>query len=360
MKLGVFGLPQSGKTAVFRVLAGRGDAAARDTHGEAQAAVVKLPDERLDFIAQVFHSKKATPAEITFIDTVALHRGRADAKRAESLTALLGDADAFALVVRCFDLAGDDPGNAAREDGESLLLELALTDLAILQRRVDRLERDLRQGKKEVAAEHELLTRCTAHLEAEGLLARLQLTAEEEKALRGFALLTMKPMLVVANVGEEDAGADVLSPGGKLAPLAAKCAELGLPAMAFCAELEAEIQELDPEEQAAFRADYGIQEPARDAFVRACFDLLDLVTFFTANENEARAWNIAAGSTALDAAGKVHTDMARGFIRAEVIAFEDLQAAGSVAECRHRGTARLEGREHPIRDGDILQIRFSV
>jgi GTP-binding protein YchF len=358
MKLGIFGLPQSGKTSVFRVLAGRTEL--HDTHGEAQMASIKLPDERLDSIAKVFQPKKTTQAEIVFVDTVALHRGHADAKRAESLTALLGDADAFALVVRCYDLAGDDPSEAAREELESLLLELALTDLAILERRVDRLERDLRQGKKEAASEHELLTRCAQHLESGGLLSRLDFTEDAEKALRGFALLTLKPMLVVANIGESDAGGDMLGAGARLAALAARCADLGLLAMAFCAELEAEIAELDPEEQTVFLADYGIRAPAREGFVRASFDLLGLITFFTANENEARAWNIPAGSTALEAAGKVHSDMARGFIRAEVVAFEDLKAAGSVAECRRRGTARLEGKEYPVKDGDVLQIRFSV
>ncbi|MBM3498458.1 MAG: redox-regulated ATPase YchF [Armatimonadetes bacterium] len=358
MKVGIFGLPQSGKTAVFRVLAGRREL--HDTHGEAQIAAVKLPDERLDFVARVFASRKATPAEIVFVDTAALHQGHADAKRGESLTALLGDADAFALVVRCFDLSSEAPGETATREFESLLLELALTDLAILDRRLERLEKDLRHGKKEVAAELELLRRCATHLEVGGLLARLALTAEEDKALRGFALLTQKPMLVVANVGEDDAGGGVLGPGETLEPLAARCGALGLPTVAFCAELEAEILELDADEQAAFLTDYGITEFARDAFVAAAFGLLGLVTFFTANDSEARAWNIPQGSTALEAAGKVHTDMARGFIRAEVIAHDDLRDAGSVAECRHRGTARLEGKEYAVRDGDILQVRFSV
>ena len=358
MKVGIFGLPQSGKTAVFRVLAGRREL--HDTHGEAQVAVVKLPEERLDLITRVFGSKKSTQAEIIFVDTVALHRGHADAKRAESLTALLGDADAFALVVRCFDLAGDAPGQTAVDELESLLLELTLTDLSILERRLDRLDRDLRQGNKEGAAEQALLKRCAAHLEAGGLLSRLDLTDDEDKSLRGFALLTMKPMLVVANVGEDEAGGSALLAGGKLAALGDRCPELALPAMAFCAELEAEILELEAAEQAAFLADYGITEFARDAFVRAAFGLLGLTTFFTANENEARAWNIPEGSTALEAASKVHTDMARGFIRAEVIAFDALSEAGSVAECRHRGTARLEGKEYPVKDGDVLQIRFSA
>ena len=356
MKVGIFGLPLSGKTTVFRVLAGRTDLAARDTHGEAQTAAVKLPDERLDFIAQVYQPKKTTPAEITFVDTVALQKGRADAKRAESLTALLEDADAFALVIRCFDLTADDGGAAAGGDLESLVLELALTDLAILERRLDRLEKDLRSGKKDTEAEHELLTRCREQLEAGGLLSALELSDDEEKALRGFAFLTMKPML---GVGEDQIAGGLLKKGGQLQVLGQACRAMQMPAMAFCAELESEIQELPPDEQQGFLSDYGIESPARETFLRACFDLLGLVTFFTANENEVRAWTIAQGATALEAAGKVHTDMAKGFIKAETVSFEDLRACGTPAECRRQGKARLEGKDYQVQDGDVLLIRFS-
>ena len=181
MKIGLFGLPQSGKTTVFHVLAGPGHVPGRDLHGEAQTAVLKLPDERLDFLAEVYHPKKTTPAEISLVDTVALRQGHADAKQAESLTELLGDADAFALVVRCFDLTSEtDFSAAARQDLEALLLELALTDLAILERRLRRLEKDLRSGRKEVVAERELLSRCREHLETGGLLRALDFSDEEE------------------------------------------------------------------------------------------------------------------------------------------------------------------------------------
>ncbi|MGQ9730987.1 MAG: DUF933 domain-containing protein [Candidatus Zipacnadales bacterium] len=360
MKVGLFGLPQSGKTTVFQVLAGRSDWAARDRHGEVQMAVVKLPDERLQFIANVYHSRKVTPAEMTFVDTLGLHKGHADMKRAENLTALLGDADAFALVVRCFDVGGNDVGDAAQKDLDSLLLELVLTDLAILERRLNRLEKDLRSGKKEATEEYALLSRCREHLEEGRLLRQLDLSENEKRALRGFALLTMKPMLVVANTGESEIATEPLSAGGKLFALQNKSAGMGLATLAFCAALEAELQELDPNEHSEFMRHYGIEELAHDAFVRACFELLNLITFFTANENETRAWNIAEGTTAIEAAGKVHTDMARGFIRAEVIAFDDLKVAGTLAECRHRGSARLEGKEYIVRDGDILRIRFAL
>jgi len=361
MRIGIFGLPQSGKTTVFRTLVGPGHSPARDAHGEAQTAVLKLPDDRLRLLTDVYQPKKTTPAEITLVDTVALRKGHADAKQAESLTALLGDADAFALVLRCFDLADEtDPSGAPREDLDTLLFELALTDLAIVERRLERLEKDLRSGKREVAAEHDLLTRCRARLEASGPLRALSFSDEEQRALRGFAFLTMKPMLVVANTGEDLVGQHPLEERGKLAALGEACDKLGLSGVAFCAQLEAEIEELSPEEQQAFLGDYGIEEPGRDRFLRACFDLLGLVTFFTANENEVRAWTIPTGSTALAAAGKVHSDMAQGFIRAEVISHDRLREAGTPAECRRRGTARLEGREYAVRDGDILLIRFSV
>ncbi len=359
MKVGIFGLPLSGKTTVFRVLAGRADLAARDTHGEAQSAAVKLSDDRLEFIAEVYQPQKTTPAEITLVDTVALQKGRADARRAESLTELLGDADAFALVIRCFDLATDDSGAAAKDDLESLVLELALTDLAILERRLDRLDKDLRSGKKEIEAEHRLLSRCKEQLEGSGLLRALDLSDEEEKALRGFSLLTMKPMLAVANIGEDQVAEAPLAEGGRLAALRQACEAMELPALAFCAELEGEIQELAPDEQQAFLSDYGVDSPAREAFLRACFGLLDLVTFFTANENEVRAWTIPQGSTAVEAAGKVHTDMAKGFIKAETISFDDLRECGTPADCRKQGKARLEGKDYEVREGDILLIRFT-
>jgi GTP-binding protein YchF len=359
MKVGIFGLPVSGKTSVFRVLAGRADLATHDTHGDAQAAAVKLPDDRLEFVAEVYQPKKTTPAEITFVDTVALQKGRADARQAESLTELLGDADAFALVIRCFDLVADDAGAAAKDDLESLVLELALTDLAILERRLHRLEKDLESGRKEAEAEHQLLTRCREQLERGGLLSAVELSEGEEKAVRGFALLSMKPMLVVANIGEDQVAEAPLAEGGRLAALGQACEVMGLRPMAFCAELEAEIQELPPDEQEAFLSDYGIESPAREAFLRACFGLLGLVTFFTANENEVRAWTLPRGSTAVEAAGKVHTDMAQGFIKAEVISVDDLRECGTPAECRKQGKARLEGKEYEVQEGDILLIRFS-
>ncbi len=361
MKIGIFGLPQSGKTTVFRVLVGRADLMARDPHGEMQTAVVKLPDERLDFLVEVYQPQKVSPAEVTFVDTVALRRGRADARQAENLTALLGDAEAFALVIRCFDLSGEgDASTVAQQDLESLLLELALTDLPVFEKRLERLEKELRSGRRDVAAERGLLVRCREHLEHGGLLKDLTLSAGEDKALRGYRLLTMKPMLVVANLGESMTGGDPLAEGGALAGFQAHCDSRGLTVIAFCAALEAEIEELAPDEQAAFLADYGIERPARDSFLRASFDLLGLVTFFTGGPTEVHAWPIPAGTTAIDAAGKIHTDLARGFIRADTIAYADMVAAGSEAECRKRGTSRLEGKDYRVRDGDILLIRFSV
>jgi len=356
MKLGIFGLPLCGKTTVFRILAGRNDLA--DARGEAQQAVVKLPDERLQPLVDIYQPAKVSPAEITFVDTVSIQKGGGG--RSESYSEMLKDADAWALVVRCFDVMGDDPAQAAIDDLESLTLEMALTDLAIIERRLERLAKDLRLGTKEAVAEHEVLSRCAKHLEAGGLLRQLNLQGEDEKVVRGYSLLTMKPMLVVANVGDDLAGQNPLDDGQALAEFRVTCETMGFESVAFCAELEAEIQELDPEEQAEFLADYGIEKPARESFIRKCFDLLGLVTFFTGGPTEVHAWTIPAGSTAVEAAGRIHTDLARGFIRAEVIALDDLVDAGSEAECRARGTSRLEGKTYEVKEADVVLVRFSV
>jgi len=356
MKLGIFGLPLCGKTTVFRILAGRRDLA--DARDEAQQAVVKLPDERLQTLVGIYHPAKVSPAEIVFVDTVSVQKGSKG--RSASYSEMLKDADGWALVVRCFDTMGDDPAKAAIDDLESLTLEMALTDLAIIERRLERLEKDLRRGKREAAAESEVLSRCAKHLEAGGLLRQLDLEGDDEKAIRGYPLLTMKPMLVVVNVSAELAGQDALEDGLPLAEFRATCEKMGFESVAFCAELEAEIQELDPAEQAEFLADYGIEEPARESFIRKCFGLLGLVTFFTGGPTEVHAWMVPAGSTVVEAAGKIHTDLARGFIRAEVIALDDLVDAGSEAQCRARGTSRLEGKTYEVREADVVLVRYSV
>jgi ribosome-binding ATPase len=295
-----------------------------------------------------------TQPEVTFVDLMALQRGDERARRDDSLTKVAGDADAFALVVQCFgelDHRAEalDPGS----DLEALLLEMTITDLGVVEGRLKRIEAETKAEKDIINLERDLLVRVAGHLEGGNLVRDMSLSEDEERMLRGFNLLTSKPLLVVFNVSEEDLRAQTCTGACTLAE------EAGLEWIPISAGLEQELAELDAETQSEFLAEYDLDGLVRDRFIRACYDLLDVITFFTANENEARAWTISAGATAREAAGKVHSDMYEGFIRAEVIPFDRLDGLGSIAACKESGCVRIEGREYEVQDGDILDIRFS-
>ncbi len=270
------------------------------------------------------------------------------------LVKVAGDADAFAIVVQCFgelDHRGQ-PLNP-KSDLETVLLEMVLTDLTIVERRLRRLEGKYGNLSQHEKWEQKMLSRCQRYLADGQRLLEAEFTNEEEKLLRGFSLLTMKPLLAVFNVAETDLNGEDAAEACQLAE------DQGLGTITLCAELEEEIAQLSADEQADFVADFGLSQPGRDRFIRAAYNLLDVVTFFTVNENEAHAWTVTQGTTALEAAGKIHSDMARGFVRAEVIPFEALEEYGSMAACREAGAVRLEGRDYPVQDGDILYIRFT-
>ncbi len=350
MKIGLVGLPGSGKSTVFRTLTGK-----HDHLGHAgDVAVVHVPDPRTERLAAIYGSQRIVQPEITFLDLMAVRRGDGAAGEALDLVRLAGDADAFVLVLQCFgDL--DYAGNPLRPgaDFEAVLLEMALTDLTIVENRLKRIA--ARGGKRE-AHEHweeELLRRCQAHLAAGGSLRDLPLSEDEAKHLRGFSLVTLKPWLMACNVAEDDLTGQRCSEVHRL------CEQRGLPYLDLCATLEEEIGQLPPEEQASFAADFGLTEPARERLLHLVYRLMRLVTFFTVNEKEAHAWTITAGATALAAAGKVHSDMQHGFIRAEVIPFACLDEMGSEKVCKERGLMRVEGRDYVVQDGDVLYIRFS-
>lgn len=348
MRIGLIGLPGCGKSTSFRVLSGH---AGTDSHHGATVAVVPLPDLRLDRVCEILKPKKKTYADIAFVDFESLHRGDA-AHGALALQKAGGDCDAFALVVQGFgDL--DHQGQPLRPaaDLQTLLLEMALSDLRIVGKHLERISTGPKPDRS--ARDIVFFTACNDHLTEGGLLQRLQMTAEEERHLRGFSLLTMKPLMVVLNLGEDDRRSERTAAAQKVAR------DLDLPCLETCAELEHEIAELPAEDQLAFMADYGLEGSARERFLRQAFSLLDLITFFTVNESEARAWTIRRGATAPEAAGKVHSDMQAGFIRAEVTPFQRLDATGSMAQCRERGYQRVEGKEYVVADGDLLQIRFS-
>jgi hypothetical protein len=337
-RVGLLGLPQSGKTTVFEIILRGASAAATTGSGREHLGVVRVPDPRLDRLAALLRPRKAVHPQIQFVDAPAAVAGKS--ARGPDLFAAVRGCDALALVLRDFD--GGDPLAERR----TLEAELILNDLALVEGRLERIEKELKVGKRTGEREAALLRRCRQGLESERPLREERLEPEEEKLLRGFQLLTRKPLLVIHNQGERG--------GTRPLPLGP-----GTEAVALRARLERDVLALPPEERARFREELGVPEDALSIVIRACYRLLGLVTFFTVGEDEVRAWPVRRGARAVEAAGEIHTDMARGFIRAEVIPWDRLLEAGSEKGARERGWQRLEGRDYEVQDGDCITIRFS-
>jgi len=346
MKAGLVGYSQSGKTTLFNALTGlhKGGGGGR---AQVNLGAIKVPDPRIDALSAIFKPKKTTYAEMHFVD-VPGPAGKGTGLDAEALKALAG-VDAFCLVVRGFPAVDGTPVDPERElrDFDA---ELVLHDLALVEKRLDRLRKEGHKGTGEF---HEL-ERLHAHLDEGKPLRGMRWSDAEEKELVHFAFLSRRPLLVVVNVGEEAAAA--------LAPAAVERAarERDCEVLSLCAAVEAEIAELAPAEQPEFLASIGLAEPAQARFIRAAYHLLDLISFFTVGEDEVRAWPIRRGDRAPRAAGRIHSDLERGFIRAEVVHYDDFIALGSESKARHEGKLRLEGKEYVVEDGDILNIRFAV
>lgn len=343
MKIGIIGPEGSGKTTVFSSLTGL-DIEGFATRGP-NLGVVGVPDGRLEVLSGMFNPKKTTPAEITFID---LGAAGAASDKLSAITGALADCDALAVVVGGF-LTGDAAGSL-----DSYLLDLTLADLSVVENRLERIDKDLQRGKKESASEKPLMARLQETLSAGRRIAGVELSEEEFKTLRGYQFVTRKPTLILANVSESDLG------NGVTASISEVAGAQDLPTFELCAPLEAEIAQLPAEDRTAFLADYGISDSARDRFIRAAYDLVDLVSFFTVGPDEVRAWSIPRNTLAPRAAGKIHSDIEKGFIRAEVVAYDDLIASGSHQECRAKGQLRLEGKNYVVQDGDVIEFRFSV
>lgn len=347
MKVGIVGFPHSGRTTVFNALTGLH--AAVGGYGDPSKpnlGTIKVPDARIDRLRAIFSPRKTTFAEVVFVDFPGGERGGV---LDQAMLVQMRDADALVQVVRGFaDPARPEPPDPVR-DIQGFQGELILADLAILEKRAERLRKE--KGKEQEA---ELVERCTRALEAETPLRRIDLSAGDERALSGFGLLSRLPMMVVVNVGEADAAAPLA------APVQAALAAAGLTGLALCAQIEMEIAGLDTADRGAFLADLGLVEPARDRFIQAAYGLLDLISFLTSGEDEVRAWPIRRGTTAVRAAGKIHSDIERGFIRAEVVAYDDFVRLGSEAKCREAGKLRLEGKDYVVADGDIMHFRFNV
>ena len=349
MEIGIIGYSLSGKTTVFNTLTGQ-HARAEGFHASGKKANIgriQVPDERLEALSGIFKPKKTTPAEINFVDLAGITESGGKSGFTSEELGWMRTVDAFTYVVRAFeDQAVQHPLDRINpaSDIQSLNEELALADLLVIEKRLSRLEKE---GEKS-SPEFELLTRCRSCLEEDTVLREASLGLDDVRQLANFQFLSLKPRLVLVNTGEENMELD---PG-----LAGRFSG----SIAFCAKLEQEISELAPEEQAEFLEAMGIAEPARDKFIRASYKLLNLISFFTVISDEVRAWTVEQGTEMAAAAGKIHTDMERGFIRAEVVAFEDFIGDPDMHRMKEQGKLRLEGKHYPVADGDIVQIRFNV
>lgn len=353
MRVAIVGFPFCGKSTLFSAISGIPLGNLKPA--EENLAAVKVPDPRLDFLAELYKPKKYTEAAIDFVDLPGGAEGESQHAGLTRHLPTLRQADALLLVARAFDSAsapshggGGDPQRDLRQFRD----EIVLADLVICDTRVEKLEAAVKKptpDREKNQRELELLRRCREALESEQPLRSLVQPGEEEKMLRSFGFLTLKPIVVGINVSEDTAG--------NPAPFED---EQAAATIAVCATIEAEIMDLDPADRAEFLEGYGIAAVARDRIIRACYDALGLISFLTAGEPEVRAWTILRDTCAVDAAGKIHSDLARGFIRAETIAFDDLKAAGSMRDAKAAGKVRLEPKHYVVQDGDILNIKFNV
>jgi GTP-binding protein YchF len=355
LQTGIIGLPQVGKTTLFRILTkanveGKGGGSA--TH----VGVAKVPEPRLLELAKLYNPKKITYATVQYVDLGGMQK-----EKNRDALAPLREVDTIAHVIRVFD----DPSVPHSEgnidplrDATNLELELIFSDHDQILRRLERLEKDLKKKSDPLLlAEKAVLDKCKAHLESEKPLRELELTAEERKPIGGFLFLSARPVLYVLNLGDDEA--DKLDTAVERHKLGALQGKPNSAVIAICGRLEAELAEMEEKEAAELLASYGLKEPGLNRLIRATYDLMGLIQFFTAGEPEVRAWTIRKGSTAQKAAGAIHSDIERGFIRAEVVKWSDLLAAGSIAAAREKAQVRLEGKEYIVQEGDVILFRHS-
>lgn len=359
MKVGIVGLQQAGKTTLFRAIT-RGEAPIDEYGGKANIGVVAVPDERFDWLVEVNHPKKITPATIEFIDGAAKiggdNRGKFGSDFFEDVRAV----DALLHLVRMFPSVTGDPPTPVK-DARSLTEELVLADLQSVETRLARLEKSLHGTKKDATTpqtmERDLLLKIRDAFEAGEPLRTLQMSPDQEKLVSGYDFMSMKPQIIVANISEDAIGADESDDMKQLRNYAEKS---GFPMLALSAKVEAEVAELPEDEQKEYLEALGLEEPARDRLIRETYRSLGLITYYTAGEPEVKAYSIKDGTTIVDAAGKIHSDLARGFIRAEVGHFADVKEAGGWEEAKRASKVGLFMKDYIVQDGDIVYIRFKV
>ncbi len=350
MKVGIAGFPRSGKTSIFNALTGQhADVGGFSEPGKVHLGSIKVPDARIDKLSEIFQPKKTTYAEMIFVDFPAAAEAAGSHALDTATLTQMRESDALVQVVRGFadTISGDAP-NPLR-DLANFKSELLLSDLVLIEKRLERLKKE--KGKEQ---ERVLLERCKAFLDGERPLRQLDLSTEEAASIAGFGFLSRRPVMVVLNVGEDDVANDMPSAVAEFLKME------DLDGLVLSGKIEMEIAALEADDRQAFLEDLGLKATARERFIRAAYELLDQISFLTSGEDEVRAWTIKRGTHAVKAAGKIHSDIERGFIRAEVVHYDDFVQYGSDAKCREHGKLRLEGKEYVVKDGDIVHFRFNV
>ena len=359
MKVAIIGLSNSGKTIVFNALTGQNIDITiyPTTSGEPHMGIVKVPDSRLDKLAEIFRPKKTTNASIEYIDYIGLTKGNTEQNR--KVFDLIKGVDAIVHVVRVFEdnavvhpIGNGDP----LRDIETIELELIFGDLEFVEKRLERMEEGAKKGKKPDESEKKLLIKCKDFLQKEILLRDVTFNGEEQNSMKPLQFLSTKPEILVLNMEEKDLSAEYI----KKLQLSILNHYPSLSVLPLCGKIEMEIAQLSPDDAKLFLDDLSLKEPASNKLIKVCYDTLGFISFFTYVGNEVRAWTITKATNAQKAAGKVHSDIERGFIRAEVISFDDFISVGSIHAAKEKGLLRLEGKTYEVKDGDIINFRFNV
>lgn len=362
LNCGLIGLPMVGKTTIFNLLTGAGAETSKFLTGKTETNIgtARIPDGRVDYLSDLYHPRKTTHAQIQFSDVPGLVRGSSQGKGVgNQFLNAIRNVDMLAHVVRSFSNPEvphvDDAINPLR-DLETVNMELLFADMEIIEKRIERIKAG-KKIKKENIIELEVLGKCLQALESEVSINRLDLTPEEKFALRNYSFLTEKPLLLVINTDEQQFKTKTY-PGKK--ELESYASERGLPILEISGKIEMEVSQLPDEDRELFLSDLGVAQSGIDRLARAAYDYLGLISFFTVGDDEVKAWTILKGTEAKRAAGRIHSDIERGFIKAEVVKYHDLKQMGSMAKVKEKGMFRLEGKEYVVVDGDVINFRFNV